>query len=101
MKQYSLDVVALDKGVNEDIDTVELCIKLRKLYLILDCNFIATRLPEVPTFLNPYHSKTKNDTLSEFTLLITADCWCTSMNGNSGCTKMKSEVIYRLYINPS
>ena len=97
MKQYLPDVVALDKDVDEDDDTAEQSI-MEIAILILDCNFVATQLTEVPNFSNPYHSKTKNDTLSEFTLLITADCWCTSMNGNSGCTKRKSEIIYRLYI---
>ena len=49
MKQYSPDVVALDKGVDEDDDTAEPSIK-KIAILILDCNFIATWLPEVPIF---------------------------------------------------
>ena len=61
MKQYSPDVVALDKGVDEDDDTAEQSIK-KIAILILDCNFVATQLTEVPNLSNLYHSKTKNDT---------------------------------------
>ena len=49
MKQYSPDVVALDKGVDEDDNTAEPSVK-KIAILILDCNFIATRLPEAPIF---------------------------------------------------
>ena len=49
MKQYSPDVVALNKGVDEDDDTAEPSVK-KIAILILDCNFIATWLSEVPIF---------------------------------------------------
>ena len=61
MKQYSPDVVALGKGMDEDDNTAEPSTK-KIAILILDCNFIATRLPEVPIFKNPYHFKTINET---------------------------------------
>ena len=48
-KQYSPDVVALDKGVDEDDDTAEPSIK-KIAILILDCNFVATQPTEVPNF---------------------------------------------------
>ena len=49
MKQYSPDVVALDKDVDEDDDTAEPSIK-KIAILILDCNFVVTQLTEVPNF---------------------------------------------------